>query len=261
MSRGNGKMPRRDVKGIWIPIEVWEHPELSMVEKFLLAEVDSLDTGEGCYAKNKFFEQRLGVSLKTVERALQNLRQLNLLFDLNPAKKGRYLRSAFSRFADLDGEGYRHFVGSGYRHFVGSRYRHFVGTSSNIGENTLENTDEYSPVVPKGTGSMGKKASCFEELPELWRRVVKLCLSNPRFPRPEKEAAAWRKVCDRMREDDVALVEAFYRAPKSAAYDATWHRKSEPVTILRNWVEQVEHADEWRRKADVLRADEIPMGN
>ena len=33
----------RSVKGIWIPIEVWNDERLTMLEKGILAEIDSLD--------------------------------------------------------------------------------------------------------------------------------------------------------------------------------------------------------------------------
>lgn len=37
----------RKFKGIWIPANVWLGTELSIIEKVLLAEIDSLDNDEG----------------------------------------------------------------------------------------------------------------------------------------------------------------------------------------------------------------------
>ena len=36
----------RDFKGVWIPKEVWLDERLSMLDKGIFAEIDSLDKGE-----------------------------------------------------------------------------------------------------------------------------------------------------------------------------------------------------------------------
>ena len=44
----------RDFKGVWIPKEVWLDTRLSMIEKGILVEIDSLDFSEsGCFASNE----------------------------------------------------------------------------------------------------------------------------------------------------------------------------------------------------------------
>ncbi len=64
---------RRDFKGVWIPKEIWLSPDLSVVEKVLLAEISSLDNEDGCWASNDYFAKFLGVSTKTVSRGVQSL--------------------------------------------------------------------------------------------------------------------------------------------------------------------------------------------
>ena len=59
----------RDFKGIWIPKEVWESNELSIMEKVLFVEIHSLDNERGCYASNRYFSEFFGVS----ERQIQNV--------------------------------------------------------------------------------------------------------------------------------------------------------------------------------------------
>ena len=61
--------PSRDFKGIWIPKEVWESNELSIMEKVLFVEIHSLDNERGCYASNRYFSEFFGVS----ERQIQNV--------------------------------------------------------------------------------------------------------------------------------------------------------------------------------------------
>ena len=52
----------RDFKGIWIPREIWLDQTLTYFEKCLLAEINSLNGSDGCYASNeylcKFFNER-----------------------------------------------------------------------------------------------------------------------------------------------------------------------------------------------------------
>ena len=46
----------RKFKGVWIPKEIWEEKSLSILEKVMLVEIDSLeDEEDGCYASNKYF--------------------------------------------------------------------------------------------------------------------------------------------------------------------------------------------------------------
>lgn len=53
----------RDFKGVWIPKEIWLNESLSVVEKCLIAEIDSLDKGlKGCFAGNGYLGKFIGVS-------------------------------------------------------------------------------------------------------------------------------------------------------------------------------------------------------
>lgn len=65
----------RVVKGIWIPIEIWENPELSLQERCLLAEIDSLDGVEGCYASNERLAKYLQLSKDRVTRLVSSLKE------------------------------------------------------------------------------------------------------------------------------------------------------------------------------------------
>lgn len=52
----------RDFKGIWIPKEIWLIPGLKPMYRIFLSEIDSLDTGNGCYAENEHFSKLFGLS-------------------------------------------------------------------------------------------------------------------------------------------------------------------------------------------------------
>ena len=66
-------MNNRDFKGIWIPKNIWLSTELSALEKVLLAEIESLDSGEGCIATNQYFADFLGVSKSWVSKLISGL--------------------------------------------------------------------------------------------------------------------------------------------------------------------------------------------
>ena len=66
-------MNNRDFKGIWIPKNIWLSTELSALEKVLLAEIESLDGGEGCIATNQYFAGFLGVSKSWVSKLISGL--------------------------------------------------------------------------------------------------------------------------------------------------------------------------------------------
>ena len=80
----------RDFKGIWIPRELWERNDLSTSEKIILLEVDSLDEGIGCFAKNSHFASLIGVTNGTIENILSKLKEKKQLDIVDRAGK-RYL--------------------------------------------------------------------------------------------------------------------------------------------------------------------------
>ena len=64
----------RIVKGIWIPIEIWEAQDLSWNEKILLMEIDSFTAqGKDCYISDEYVADLIGVSERTARTMLSNL--------------------------------------------------------------------------------------------------------------------------------------------------------------------------------------------
>lgn len=64
---------KRAFKGIWIPKEIWESKNLSIMEKIMLVEIDSLDNEEGCFASNKYFSDFFELSKGRVSQIINNL--------------------------------------------------------------------------------------------------------------------------------------------------------------------------------------------
>ena len=85
----------REVKGLWIPIDFWQNKELTILEKCLLAEIDSLDKkGKGCFASNDYLGSFLGVSNKTIANLLVKLRKSGYITDVGFDGRKRYLSLA-----------------------------------------------------------------------------------------------------------------------------------------------------------------------
>ena len=83
----------RSVKGIWIPIEVWNDERLTMLEKGILAEIDSLDGEEHCYATNEYLASFCGCSERIVSSAITKLISLGYITKLSFNGRTRVLAS------------------------------------------------------------------------------------------------------------------------------------------------------------------------
>lgn len=73
-------MESRDFKGVWIPKEIYLHPELSWTEKILVIEIDSLDNSErGCFASNEKLGGFLGISAGSCANMISKLKKMEII--------------------------------------------------------------------------------------------------------------------------------------------------------------------------------------
>jgi hypothetical protein len=63
----------RDFKGVWIPKDIWMDESLTVMEKMLLVEVDSLCGEKGCWASNQHLAAFLHVSKDRVSKLISGL--------------------------------------------------------------------------------------------------------------------------------------------------------------------------------------------
>lgn len=67
-------MEQRIVKGIWIPIEIWEAQDLSWNEKILLMEIDSFTSqGKDCFISDERVAEMLGIGVRSAGTMVANL--------------------------------------------------------------------------------------------------------------------------------------------------------------------------------------------
>ena len=85
----------RIVKGIWIPIEIWQAEDLSWNEKILLMEVDSFSKkGKECYISNRYIADMFGISERTASEYLTHLIKAGYVKLVKFDGRARYVESA-----------------------------------------------------------------------------------------------------------------------------------------------------------------------
>jgi hypothetical protein len=71
------------LSGVWIPLRLWDHPDLTPAEKFLIVEIDNLcDKDNPCSASNEHLATRLHVSATRLRAMLSNLMKRGYLVRL-----------------------------------------------------------------------------------------------------------------------------------------------------------------------------------
>lgn len=85
----------RDFKGIWIPREIWLHPELLPLEKLVWAEIHSLYNREkgGCYAKNDYLAKFFGVGETYISKVISKLKKLGFVEEIHFNGRQRVIRA------------------------------------------------------------------------------------------------------------------------------------------------------------------------
>lgn len=100
---GDMEKPSRDFKGIWIPKEIWESTQLSIMEKVLFVEIHSLDNERGCYASNRYFSEFFGISERQIQTYIANLKLKGFITVTIQNRYERVMRAA-GKYARVHGE-------------------------------------------------------------------------------------------------------------------------------------------------------------
>jgi hypothetical protein len=83
----------RDFKGVWIPKEIWLNTNLSILEKVLLVEIDSLDNSDrGCFASNEYLAKFVQLSEGRVANIISDLKKRKFLIQVFFDGRNRGLR-------------------------------------------------------------------------------------------------------------------------------------------------------------------------
>ena len=83
----------RDFKGVWIPKEIWLNADLSIIEKVLLVEIDSLDNSDrGCFASNEYLANFVHLSEGRVANIISDLKKRKFIIQVFFDGRNRGLR-------------------------------------------------------------------------------------------------------------------------------------------------------------------------
>lgn len=94
-------MVNRDFKGVWIPKHIWLDSQLTMIEKGILTEIDSLDMGEdGCWASNEYLAKFCQCSECKVSLAITKLAKLGYIRVESFDGRRRKIKSSHLLFKD-----------------------------------------------------------------------------------------------------------------------------------------------------------------
>ena len=90
----------RKVKGIWVPIEVWEDTNLNWNEKILFLEIDSYTTKDkDCYVSNEYIAKLLHVNETTANKILSSLIKKGYVIKTKFDGRKRFVRSNSKKYA------------------------------------------------------------------------------------------------------------------------------------------------------------------
>lgn len=87
----------RIVKGIWIPIEIWEADDLTWNEKILLMEIDSFTSkGKDCFISDEYIAEMLKIGIRSASTMVSNLIRLGYIRKTKFDGRKRYLESTLA---------------------------------------------------------------------------------------------------------------------------------------------------------------------
>ncbi len=74
--------PKPVFTGVWVPVDVWMSEKLSWEDKCILAEIHSLDDGNGCHASNAYLGGKFGMSESSMANRISKLRKNDFIIDV-----------------------------------------------------------------------------------------------------------------------------------------------------------------------------------
>ena len=187
----------RDFKGVWIPKEIWLNTDLSIIEKVLLVEIDSLDNSErGCFASNEYLASFVQLSEGRVANIISDLKKRKFIIQVFFDGRNRGLRiskseSSFNENVKPD------LTKTGKQTTRKREHNNTVNKTTNNTDYILsENSKEFSPIEINGIEIKEKKngkVNPFQLISELQKEETKekVCEqkeNKERNPNPTYEA-------------------------------------------------------------------------
>ena len=187
----------RDFKGIWIPKDIWLAKNLTLQEKVFLAEIDSLDNEEGCFAGNKHFSDLFGLSKTRVSLVIKSLIEKEAITSKIIYKEGT--KQILKRVLKVSYRGYLRNV----KHPIQGKLKDIHTIN-----NTINNTNK-------------KETSFSDEIEKTFEAIVELF---PKKARPSSSSAKnkWKSEIRKLNEIDKLTFLDIASITKWAREDSFW---------------------------------------
>jgi len=136
----------RDFKGVWIKKEIWLNTDLSIIEKVLLVEIDSLDNSDrGCFASNEYLASFVQLSEGRVANIIVDLKKRGYIIQLFFDGRNRGLRTQESE-SSFNENVKAEYTKTGKQP---TRKREHNNTENNTENNTTDKGCEFENPLPK----------------------------------------------------------------------------------------------------------------
>lgn len=204
-------MAERIVKGIWIPIEIWEADDLSWNEKILLMEIDSYTTkGKDCFISDEYIATLLGINVINANRNVASLIKKGYIKKTRFDGRRRYLESTIYDRADLSQK-------------IGQTYQKRQHTNNNILnisiDKSIDNIEPCKFNFKKSLINLGVS----EEVATAWMQVRKT-------KKATNTQIAFNKVAKEIEKSGLSPDECIRKAVENSwsGFDSSWLQKHQP---------------------------------
>ena len=248
----------RDFKGVWIPKEIWLNNDLSIIEKVLLVEIDSLDNSDrGCFASNEYLAKFVQLSEGRVANIISDLKKRKFIIQVFFDGRNRGLRinkseSSFNENVKAE------YTKTGKQT---TRKREHTNTMNNTLNNTdyiIENPSEFSHfekvTIEENNLDTSSKVNPFtivslvEKEKEKSTRKKEKEKEPSRAERKQNETfEAFTLFCQTFEQ----LSGAAYPTDKNGHYIMNGKEAGNMVYLMR-WIKQVDRGDDWREALRVF---------
>lgn len=237
----------RDFKGVWIPKEIWLNEELTLLEKIIFVEIDSLDNENHCIAGNEYFATFCNCSESKVSKAIKKLKELGMVEELSFDGRHRKLRVVKNATQDS---------------------KKCEADSQNLQSNNIDNnTTNKDTVVSKdttttfqfGSKKKPKKENLFTKCTTLidsydfssWGNIRKLLIDYLRYRMSVKDKPLytnmWKGMLNKLAElggDDITLYESIIKQSIERGYlsfypISSYSKNSHDIRVGKPWEEGV----------------------
>jgi len=231
----------RDFKGVWIKKEIWLNTNLTLIEKVLIVEIDSLDNSDrGCFASNEYLAKFVNLSEGRVANILSDLKKRDFIIQLFFDGRNRGLRinkhkceSSFNENVKAD------FTKTTKQH---TRKREHNNTINNTDNNTdyIYSENEFSPTEEEIKNPFTRKA-----------RENSVAYEQSKKERKESSAKEKKEKTEPRQPSDIYLAYeifcTFHESVSAAKYPRTLNGNfilnpidARNVKLLLEWVEKID---------------------